>query len=280
LKKSRQSDIFSVAKRKGVAAVTTEEFIITLFCQVDDRMGKVAKHPQAKLYPSEVVTIGMLFALKGGSFRSFDRWLKRDFASLFAGLPERSRLHRLLLQHRGWTKHFLASAREWLVLDSYAIELSHPVRYRHTARQLGYKLRDKGGRWLIGVRSGWLVNAAGQIVNWGWQPSMWRGDQAFFVLLEVAPASMPVLTDSGFRQAGGIPANVTLCQRGEHNERMVVETVLALLTRVCGLKQLFHRSKAALSARLGYVAALYNSLLQLAWQNTEGRPLAIAQFSL
>lgn len=181
--------------------MTTEEFIIHLFCEVDDRMGKLAKHPQAKLYPSELVTIGMLLALKGGSFRGFYRWLARDFAPLFAGLPERSRLQRLLVGHRQWTRTFLASASEWLVLDSYAIELGHPVRYRRS-RHLGYKLRDKGGRWLLGVRSGWLVNANGAIVNWGWQPMMETGDKAFFALLEILPQTCRVLTDMGFRRRG------------------------------------------------------------------------------
>ena len=68
--------------------MTTEEFIIQLFCWVDDVMGDVPKHPQARLYPSEVVTIGLLYALKGGYFRSFYRWLQQGFAPLFAGLPE------------------------------------------------------------------------------------------------------------------------------------------------------------------------------------------------
>jgi hypothetical protein len=31
----------------------------------------IVKHPQAKLYPSELVTIGILFALKGGHFAAF-----------------------------------------------------------------------------------------------------------------------------------------------------------------------------------------------------------------
>lgn len=258
--------------------MTTEEFIISLFCEVDDRMGQIAKHPQASLYPSEVVTIGMLRTLKGGSFRSFYRWLTRDFSALFGGLPERTRLQRLLLRQRHWCRHFMASASKWAVLDSYAIELVHPVRQTRTAWM--YKLWDKGGRWLVGVRSGWLVNEQGQIVSCGWQPTLWRGDQAFFVLLEGHAEQVPVLTDLGFRRSGGVPGNVTLCRRGEHPERMLVETVLALLTRVCGLKQLSYRSKVALSAHLGYVAALYNTLLALAWQADAGRPLAIAQFSL
>ena len=47
--------------------MTTEDIIIHIFCSVDDQMGKVEKVPQADLYPSEVVTIGILFALKGGT---------------------------------------------------------------------------------------------------------------------------------------------------------------------------------------------------------------------
>ena len=43
--------------------MTTEEIIIHIFCLVDDWMPEIEKHPQAKLYPSELLTIGILFAL-------------------------------------------------------------------------------------------------------------------------------------------------------------------------------------------------------------------------
>jgi len=49
--------------------MTTEEIIIQIFWAVDNAMPEAEKVPQAKLYPSEVVTIGILFALKGGHFR-------------------------------------------------------------------------------------------------------------------------------------------------------------------------------------------------------------------
>lgn len=42
--------------------MTTEDGIIQIFCLVDDTMKDVLKHSQASLYPSEVVTIGILFA--------------------------------------------------------------------------------------------------------------------------------------------------------------------------------------------------------------------------
>jgi hypothetical protein len=54
--------------------MTTIDIIISVFCLVDDRMEEVPKHPQAKLYPSELVAIGLLFALKGDHFRAFYRW--------------------------------------------------------------------------------------------------------------------------------------------------------------------------------------------------------------
>jgi hypothetical protein len=47
------------------------------------QMLAIKKHPQVKLYPSEPVTIGILFSLKGGFFRAFYRWLKRDDGNWF-----------------------------------------------------------------------------------------------------------------------------------------------------------------------------------------------------
>jgi len=81
----------------------TEDIIIHIFYQVDNGLGPVAKEPCAKMYPSEVVTIGILFALNGGRFRAFYRWLKRDFEQLFAGLPDRTKLLRQLSIHQELT---------------------------------------------------------------------------------------------------------------------------------------------------------------------------------
>src|SRR5437764_630561 len=58
--------------------MSTEEFIIGLFCRVDDIMCDVPRHPQAVLYPSEIVTLALLFALKGTGERAFYRWLVGD----------------------------------------------------------------------------------------------------------------------------------------------------------------------------------------------------------
>src|SRR4029453_14182198 len=43
----------------------TLDFITALFCEIDEQMGTIPKHPEAHLWPSEVVTLGLLHALKG-----------------------------------------------------------------------------------------------------------------------------------------------------------------------------------------------------------------------
>ena len=42
--------------------MTTVDFITELFCQVDDQIGYLPKHSQARLYPSEVVTLALVDA--------------------------------------------------------------------------------------------------------------------------------------------------------------------------------------------------------------------------
>lgn len=80
--------------------MTTVDFITELFCRTDDAMKEVSKHPQANLYPGELTTIGLLYALKGVGQRAFYRWLVRDFTPLFPKLPDRTRLFRALAAHQ------------------------------------------------------------------------------------------------------------------------------------------------------------------------------------
>jgi hypothetical protein len=40
--------------------MTTVDFIIALFHQVDNHLHNLPKHPQATLWPSEVVTLGLV----------------------------------------------------------------------------------------------------------------------------------------------------------------------------------------------------------------------------
>ena len=116
--------------------MTTVDFITELFCRVDDELGSVQKHSQANLYPSEVVTLGLLYALKGCGPRAFWRWLVRDYRPLLPHLPHRTRLFRLFNSHRRYIDHFLADPSLIGVIDSYGIELRY-VPYHGAASYSG-----------------------------------------------------------------------------------------------------------------------------------------------
>ena len=78
--------------------MTMVDFITELFYRVAveiEQEQQIEKHSQAKLYPSEVVTLAQLFALRGVGQRAFWRWLTRDYQSLFPQLPDRTRMFRL-----------------------------------------------------------------------------------------------------------------------------------------------------------------------------------------
>src|SRR5262245_11060681 len=94
---------------------------------------------------------------------------------------------------------------------------------------------------------------------------------------------MIVLSDTSFHTAEGDPTNPKLCQRGEREDRLLVETVLAMLTLVCHLKKVMHGDSAYLQARLAFTMAPFNVLVQ--WHGFQPTasgfvPLSIAEFCL
>src|SRR5439155_513818 len=154
----------------------TVEFITALFSEVDEQLGAIPTHPEAHLWPSEVVTLGLLHALKGVGNGAFFQWL-----------------------------------------------------------------------------------------------------------IQQCEDQMIVLSDTGFHAAEGDPSNLKLCQRGAWEDRLLVETVLSMLTLVCHLKKVMHRGWAYFQARLAFTMAAFNVLVQ--WHgfqpNASGFvPLSIAEFSL
>ena len=119
--------------------MTTVDFITELFVRVDEALPNQQKHSQARLFPSETVTLGLLFALKGVGNRAFYRWAERDLKPLFPHLPERTRLFRLLAAHKDWTQRFLAQPTLLGVADSFGVELLHPWRLGRSDKQIGKK---------------------------------------------------------------------------------------------------------------------------------------------
>jgi len=101
-------------------------------------------------------TLGVLFALKGVGNRAFYRWLVRDYRPLFPKLPERTRLFRLLTVHQAWTNDFLVQPGLLSVIDSYGIELIHPVREGRSDQQIGRKGLSNH-RWIVGGKLCFLL---------------------------------------------------------------------------------------------------------------------------
>ncbi len=261
--------------------MTTEDFITELFCQVDDQMRHVSKHSQAALWPSETTTIGLLHAIKGVGNRAFYRWLSENYRPLFPCLPDRTRLFRLFKVHQCWTGRFLASPSLLGVVDTYGIELIHPIRQGRSPEQIGRKGKSNH-RWIVGAKLGLVLNHLGLVTAWDCAAAN-VADNHFQPLVTKFQEEMVVLADLGFHAAQGDPPNLKLCRRGEWNERMTVETVLSMLTVVWHFKKVTHRAWDYLRARLAFTMAAFNLLVQ--WDGLKpddnGRVhLSIAKFSL
>lgn len=129
------------------------------------RSGHLPKHSQARLCPSEVVTLVLLYALTGKGNRTFLRWLTRDYVSLFPNLPNRTRLFRLFNTHDHFVGGFLAAPSLIGVIDSYGIELIHPRREGRSEKQIGKKGMSNTC-WIVGGKLCFVLDHLGRVVDW------------------------------------------------------------------------------------------------------------------
>ena len=261
--------------------MNTESILIGVFCRIDDRLGSLPKEPLALLHPSEIVTLGLLFAVKGQKGRAFYRWISRDWRHLFRYLPERTRLFRVFTAYWQLTDQLLAAPSIFGVVDSFGIELIHPFREHRSNGQIGRKSLSNH-RWIVGAKLCVVLNHLGLPISWecGGAP---LPDQAFHALMADFDGEMLILGDSGFHAAHGDPDNLLICQRGERNYRMVVETFFSLLQGVLSAKRLAHRSWDGIAAHIAYALAVMTLLVQ--WDGLAGDAdgfvrLSIAAFSL
>jgi hypothetical protein len=213
--------------------------------------------------------------------RPCSRWLTRDYRALFPHLSERTRLFRLFTTHQDWTHVFLAAPTVLGVIDTYGIELIHLMREGRSPQQIGRKGLSNH-RWIVGGKLYLLLNQWGLIMEWACATAN-VADNTFQWLLRQCEAHMIVLSDTGFYAAEGDPTDLKLCQRGEWEDCMLVETVLSMLSLVCHVKKVMHRDWAYFHARLTFTMAAFNILVQwYALQPTASGfvPLSIADFSL
>ena len=260
---------------------TTIDCITALFCQVDAQRSSLPTHPAAHLWPSEVGTLGRWQALTGVGNRPFSRWLTRADRPLVPRLPERPRLFRLLTTPHDWTQAFLAAPTVLGGLDTSGIELSHPRREGRSPQQSG-RQGLANHRGIGGGTLGLLLNQWGLSAGWACATAT-VADTTLQGLIRQVEERMSVLRDTGFHAAKGAPTHLTLCQRGAWEARMLVETVLSMLTLVCHVKKGMHRGWAYVQARLACTMAAFNVLVQ--WHGFQPHasgfvPLSMAEFSL
>jgi hypothetical protein len=168
--------------------------------------------------------------------------------------------------------------------DTYGIELIHPMREGRSPRQIGRKGMSNR-RWIVGVKLCLVVNKWGLVVGWE-TDSANHNDTIFRPLVESFEQEMIVLADGGFHTKaikGGDPTNMKVCRPNTWNERMVIERVFAMLTTLCHLKKIGHRAWGYVRARLAFVVAAFNLLVQWNGLNPDQAGvvhLSIAHFSL
>ena len=108
-------------------------------------------------------------------------------------------------------------------------------------------------------------------------------DTTFQGLIRQVDGRMIVLSDTAFHATEGDPSNLKLCQRGAWQDRLLVETVLAMLTLVSHFTKGMHRVWPYFQARLACTMAAFNVLAQRhGFQpNASGFvPLSMAECSL
>jgi hypothetical protein len=260
--------------------MTTQDFILTLFCQIDAQMAAIPKRPDATLHPSEVVTLARLFAIKGVGTRAFYRWLLRDDQAWVPHVPERTRVFRRFKTHAAWTAQFLAAPTVLGVADSYGIEFIHPMREGRRPHQIGKK-GTSHHRWSVGGKRCFVLNQWGLVCAWDGATANVH-DVYFHPLIAQFGDTMIVLTDTGFQAKTGDPVHMKVCQRGTWNGRMLVETVFSLLTTVFHGKKLRQRVWEYFHARVAWTMAAFNLLAQWGLEVDDHNfiHLSIAEFSL
>jgi hypothetical protein len=211
--------------------------VILIFCQVEEKLAdQDKKHSQAKIWLSELITIGLLFSLKGYSFNRFYSWLHAS--DLFPTLPSRTRLVRLMITHQELFLQFFQPETVLNIADSFGIELCHPIREKRKGSTIGKKGLSNH-RWIVGRKVNIAINQKAMIIVLQ-ESEANRHDQIFNPAL--SKINGVVLCDSGHKSADAMPDNLKICKRGTWNNRMIIETVFSLWKRVLNAKQMLVRT--------------------------------------
>ena len=169
-------------------------------------------------------------------------------------------MFRLWAAHADWIDVFRAEPTTLGVVDRYAIELIHPVREGRSPKQRGRKgLSNR--RWIGGGKPCLIVNQWGLIVDWDWDTANMH-DSVLQPMIRRVEDQMIVWSDQGFHAQAGDPTNLKVCAPKTGGERMGLETVFSMLTRISRFKHHTHRAWAYFNAHLSLVVATFNRLVQ------------------
>jgi len=111
----------------------------------------------------------------------------------------------------------------------------------------------------VGGKSCHLVNHIGLIVSWACDTANVYVGSAFQHLVDEVADHMVVFSDTAVEKVDWHPTNLRLCQRGERNVRMLVETVLSMLTYICNFKYSRHKVWDYFETKIGFAVAFFIS---------------------
>ena len=114
---------------------------------------------------------------------------------------------------------------------------------------------DQGGKLCL------LMNHLGLIVAWDVDTANVYDSTAFQELVDGLANEMVVFRDTAFEKNDWHPMHLKPCKRGEWNTRMLIETVLSMLTTTCHIKKMAHRVWSYFESCVGYTMALFNILV-------------------
>jgi hypothetical protein len=125
---------------------------------------------------------------------------------------------------------FMAELTLLGLIDSYGTKLIHLIREGRSKKQIGQK-GISNYRWIVGAKLCLLLNKFGLVVDWDFGTAN-QYDDDFQHLVAKVVDEMIIFADTRFHNQAGDPPNLKICPPGTWNERMIIETVLSMLTVV------------------------------------------------
>ena len=150
--------------------------------------------------------------------------------------------------------------------------VQHPIREGRSEQSKAVSGKGKSNhRWIVGRKVAVTINQNYEVVKVTDEKDNVCDNSFDEEHKETADIN---LTDQGFKKKEGTPENFKICKKGQWNERMGVETLFSLWTRILNMKKSFHRTTEGFRAKLSYMIALTNIIVE---KNEE---LGFAKFSM